>query len=315
MNPTISVIVPVYNVSEYVARCIDSILCQTYKDYEIILADDGSKDNSGEICDGYAAKYDNISIVHKQNGGLSSARNAGLDIAKGDYVYFVDSDDEIYENSLEVLITRMTDGIDMVTGGYVKCNPQGDVISDVYEMIDHTFTMSKFAVLLSKPIYFEANSIACIHLFKRSIIEEYHLRFNEKILFCEDTPFIAEYLGRCKGNMIFTTIPIYKYYIRETSLVGSAFNTYKETTFNILDSKLSVYNSIKKFNLSKAALQAAAIKAYDTYKSMCDYADLYGKKGKKEVIKSKLIDTISYHKYVFILMRNSIREIYYKLKK
>ena len=106
----------------------------------------------------------------------------------------VDSDDEIYENSLEVLITRMTDGIDMVTGGYVKCNPQGDVISDVYEMIDHTFTMSKFAVLLSKPIYFEANSIACIHLFKRSIIEEYHLRFNEKILFCEDTPFIAEYL-------------------------------------------------------------------------------------------------------------------------
>ena len=92
-NIKFSVIVPVYGVEKYIDQCVQSLLIQTYKNYELILVDDGSPDNCGQICDQYAEKDNRIRVVHKKNGGLSSARNAGLDIAKGEYVIFLDSDD------------------------------------------------------------------------------------------------------------------------------------------------------------------------------------------------------------------------------
>ena len=105
----ISVIVPVYKVEAYIRECIDSILAQTYTDYELILVDDGSPDRSGEICDAYAFEDDRVRVIHKQNGGLSSARNAGLDICTGEYVTFVDSDDMIHPQMLELLISAVKD--------------------------------------------------------------------------------------------------------------------------------------------------------------------------------------------------------------
>lgn len=99
----ISVIVPVYNVEKYLSKCIDSILAQTYKNLEIILVDDGSPDNCPKICDEYAKKDNRIKVIHKENGGLSAARNVALDIAKGEYIGFVDSDDFIAEDMYEVL--------------------------------------------------------------------------------------------------------------------------------------------------------------------------------------------------------------------
>lgn len=92
-KPKISVIVPVYNAEQYLHRCIDSILAQTFTDFELLLIDDGSKDNSGDICDGYAMKDERVRVFHKKKGGVSSARNLGLDNAKGEWVSFVDADD------------------------------------------------------------------------------------------------------------------------------------------------------------------------------------------------------------------------------
>ena len=97
----ISVIVPVYNVESYLARCVDSILAQTYQNLEIILVNDGSRDASGSICDAYAQKDSRITVIHKENGGLSSARNAGIDAASGEYLTFVDSDDWIEPQTYE----------------------------------------------------------------------------------------------------------------------------------------------------------------------------------------------------------------------
>uniref|UniRef100_UPI003079CB33 glycosyltransferase family 2 protein n=1 Tax=Phascolarctobacterium succinatutens TaxID=626940 RepID=UPI003079CB33 len=96
--PRLSVIVPVYKVEKYIHKCVDSILNQTFKDFELILIDDGSPDNCGEICDEYAKKDSRVRVIHKENGGQSSARNRGLDIAKGEIIGFVDSDDDIEVN-------------------------------------------------------------------------------------------------------------------------------------------------------------------------------------------------------------------------
>ena len=108
--PMVSVIVPVYNVENYLSECIDSIISQTYQNIEIILVDDGSTDSSGVICDSYKSKDDRIIVIHKQNGGLSDARNVGLDIANGEYIAFVDSDDYLSKCYIEVFIDALVHG-------------------------------------------------------------------------------------------------------------------------------------------------------------------------------------------------------------
>lgn len=113
MNPQISVIVPVYKVAQYLPRCMDSLLAQTYKDFEIILVDDGSPDECPALCDEYERKYDCIHTLHKENGGLSDARNAGMGIARGDYVTFVDSDDYVNPLYLELLTEGIEKGADL----------------------------------------------------------------------------------------------------------------------------------------------------------------------------------------------------------
>ena len=105
--PTISVIVPVYKVEPYLRRCVDSILDQTYSDFELILVDDGSPDNCPDICDDYARQDSRVKVIHKENGGLSDARNAGLRIAAGAYVSFVDSDDFIRKDMYEVMLAEL----------------------------------------------------------------------------------------------------------------------------------------------------------------------------------------------------------------
>lgn len=103
MNELISIIIPVYNVDKYLCQCLDSVINQTYKNLEIILVDDGSSDYSGKICDDYSKKDNRITVVHKENGGISSARNIGLNVAKGQYISFVDSDDWVENNFIEYL--------------------------------------------------------------------------------------------------------------------------------------------------------------------------------------------------------------------
>ena len=112
--PTISVIVPVYNTEQYLHRCIDSVLAQTYKDFELLLIDDGSTDSSGAICDEYAARDSRVKVFHKENGGVSSARRIGVEQSHGEFIYFVDSDDAILPDTLEMMCNYMTNGVDVV---------------------------------------------------------------------------------------------------------------------------------------------------------------------------------------------------------
>ena len=111
-NIILSIILPVYNVEKYIERCVESILTQNREDIEIIIVDDGATDGSPQICDKYAEKISNIKVIHKQNGGLSSARNAGMDVANGKYIYFLDSDDWITEDAIRIILSAGTSSKD-----------------------------------------------------------------------------------------------------------------------------------------------------------------------------------------------------------
>lgn len=118
--PKISVIVPVYNTEKYLHRCVDSILAQTYTDFELLLIDDGSTDGSGAICDELAQKDSRVRVFHQENGGVTSARKLGVKKSRGDYIYFVDSDDSIYNNALDVIYACMTDEYDLVVSNCIQ---------------------------------------------------------------------------------------------------------------------------------------------------------------------------------------------------
>ena len=191
--PMVSVIVPIYKVEEYLCPCVDSVLNQTYTDFELILVDDGSPDGSGAICDDYARQDGRIRVIHKKNGGLSDARNAGLDIAQGKYILFLDSDDLIRPSLLETMIPYMEKGHELAVFTYQYYYDDGSV-EKPWKRPQKTYCLDTARdnadfiqkVLLQSEIGWEAWS----RIFVREIIETYHLRFadNRKI-FAEDLYF------------------------------------------------------------------------------------------------------------------------------
>ena len=141
----ISIVVPVYKVEKYLNRCVDSILNQTYTDFECILVDDGSPDKCGQICDEYAELDKRIRVIHKENGGLSDARNVGIDAAKGEYILFVDSDDWIHPQLIELTLKIIIkEKADVVSYDYKKVNNAGNLpFYDVDEEIGKVTTYSR----------------------------------------------------------------------------------------------------------------------------------------------------------------------------
>lgn len=125
----ISIIIPVYNVEKYIEKCLQSILSQTYSDFEVLLINDGSTDSSCQICQKWAKKDVRFKVITKENGGPSSARNLGLDLANGDYIFFVDSDDQIVPTCLETMMKHMTDDIDLVASNFHDINSAGEILS------------------------------------------------------------------------------------------------------------------------------------------------------------------------------------------
>ena len=169
--PKISVIIPVYNVSDYLERCVNSVLRQTFKDFEIILVDDGSTDGSAKKCDEYAKVNNNIQVIHKKNGGLSDARNHGIRVAKGDYIAFIDSDDWVNERFLEEMYTNINEydaDISVVNFSMVYSNGKQN-ITDCKE--------GSFSGQDTLNMYFNGFMMICLEvawnkLYKRSLFED-----------------------------------------------------------------------------------------------------------------------------------------------
>ena len=188
----ISIIVPVYNTEKYLRRCIDSVLAQTYQDFELLLIDDGSKDSSGAICDEYAAKDARVKVFHKENGGVSSARNVGLDNARGEWITFVDSDDYIEENFLKSFEGNLD--ADLVVGNMVICE-DGKLPSDIkVGILPGIYTHIQSA--LKGNLNSSAFHAPWGKMFRKESIAD--LRFNIKMRIGEDNHFNLLFLSQCK---------------------------------------------------------------------------------------------------------------------
>ena len=209
----VSIIVPIYNIENYIRECIDSILAQTYPYFELILVDDGSPDNCGRICDDYAKGDNRIKVVHKVNGGISSARNAGLEVAKGEWIMHVDGDDWIEPDMIESLIeAAQITGADMVFGDFMKYGPSAGYNKLPTWSSDKKKSMTNYIAYVMTTIW---GSIA-----KRSLYADHSLKSPEDISYCEDFHLIVRLCHFAK-KVVNVHRPFYHYRYRPTSIMSN----------------------------------------------------------------------------------------------
>lgn len=225
----ISIIVPIYNMETYLERCVDSILKQTYSNLEIILVDDGSSDSSPKMCDQYAVKDPRIKVVHKTNGGLSSARNAGLDNATGDYIGFVDSDDYISTDMYNVLVGRLEESdCDIANAMYVRADENGNTFpSRVPHNTDTEISSEQFV----RELMLHTGDVSvCTKLFRAEIFNG--IRFPEGKL-NEDLLFMLEVFTKV-NKVAFAAHVGYYYFVRS----GSTSSGYGKAVIDMVDNSL-----------------------------------------------------------------------------
>lgn len=226
MSPKVSIIVPVYNAQKTLQRCIESILNQDYTDFELLLINDGSKDDSGKICDEYASEDERVRVIHKENSGVSDSRNLALDEARGEYLQFLDADDWITPNATRLLVES------------AEQNNCDMVISDFYRVIgerlshkgsideDGVLTREEFAnFMMENPADFYYG-VLWNKLYNREIVEKKHLRMDPKISWCEDFMFNLEYIRHCEKIFVLQ-VPIYYYVKTKGSLVSQGMSLTK----------------------------------------------------------------------------------------
>lgn len=227
MNDLISVVVPVYNVEKYLSRCVENICSQTYDHLEIILVDDGATDHSGDMCDAFAAADKRITVIHKKNGGLSDARNAGMAVANGEYICFFDSDDWVEKDVLEKAQKALTESVaDIAIWGFSK-----DFV-DAQESVLRSETLNKSACVCSKAnkeyfLFADDSGLAMVgyawnKLYRRSILVENGLEFEKGVSLVEDMLFNAQAISAANAIVFVDTIGTH-YMQRERETLGAKF--------------------------------------------------------------------------------------------
>jgi len=258
MNPLISIIIPIYNAETYLEKCINSVISQTYSNLEIIIVDDGSTDGSPDICDDYANNEKRIVVIHKNNGGVSSARNKGLDVAKGEYIGFVDSDDylefDMYEKLYNSLISN---NADISICGYLLEKEDGAIIKEVSKIPNLKMTQYEALEMTIDSNYFQG--FLWNKLFKASIFNlSDKIRLDEDIYMCEDLLCVCKCILKSK-IIIGIEESLYHYVSNENSALNAPFN-FKKTT--ILDAYYRINILFKEFHPSLCAnIKRSYIKA------------------------------------------------------
>lgn len=240
MQPQISIIVPIYNVEEFLPRCIESILNQTFTDFELILVDDGSPDNSGAICDEYSQKDNRIRTIHKVNEGVSKARNYGLKTCCGKYVTFVDSDDFVEKNWLKDIHTviKECEDVEIVKWGYYM---EMDAHTKTY-VSDKKYELHSTEEMLKTNDKFNYSGFLWNSMFKKEIL--CNLFFDETLNYCEDHIFSYTAFQRCKSMCILDT-PYYHYVIHNSNSLSDVRNPY--TVINAANKELEIRLQILKY--------------------------------------------------------------------
>ena len=300
--PKVSVIVPVYNTEQYLKECVDSLLKQTLTDLEIILIDDGSPDNSAYICDEYAKLDSRVKVIHKENGGLSSARNAALDICKGEYIGFVDSDDFVEPTMFEELYNSAINYNSDISICALSTFSEKSIIPKLLPFEKEVYKDSDIMKCFFVPLLGEhpnekikyLEGFVCRQLFKREIIG--NIRFkSEREYFAEDVMFDFDIYPLCRTISVVNK-PLYFYRYNGDSLsnkyrenLWTMFSNYLNAEYELLNElDIEISDSIK-LRLNNLALKFVVVSVINLGKAGCNLSNNE---------KKNVINEIRLNKYV-----------------
>ncbi len=244
-GPLVSIVVPVYNVEQYLRQCVDSILVQSHHNLQVVLVDDGSTDSSGQLCDELAELDQRVVVIHQANRGLPAARNAGLDEATGDFVWFVDSDDWIEQRAVEVLLSAArSHSVDGVRMGYFRATETETV--QVQEQLDaQALDYSPGSrELFIDILQGQVGAYACLFFLRRDVFD--HVHFDEEVPFMEDRAFVADLL-LLNPSVMCVDQPLYYYRKNQASLSYAAessawkISSFARASVRAVEATISVY--------------------------------------------------------------------------
>lgn len=279
----ISVVIPVYNSEKYLKSCLDSVICQSHRDLEIILIDDGSTDKSGEICDDYAKSDDRMIVIHNENRGVSAARNIGISVSTGDCIHFLDSDDYLDDDAYEYMLGLMDKhGCDVVNCEHYVTYPANEKIHSSAKECYGLFTSREdmHRVIMSGKPFLWTN------LFKRELIcGDSSPRLREDIYRGEDTLFLNEILENAR-SVYFDKRPLYHYVQSDESACRGEFKTRQLSALKLIDAYRPLY---EKYPALKTSTHSWMAHLHITL-----YADMYfyghGLKSEMETVKKSYRD-------------------------
>ena len=307
--PTISVIVPVYNVEPYIHRCVDSILNQTFTDFELILVDDGSPDNCGAICDEYAAKDNRITVIHKENGGLSDARNAGIDWAfansDSEWLTFIDSDDWVHSKYLEALFCAAKKNNTYISICMYKICNRSFVFDDYYE---DNVVLADVEDLFCKNI--GCFTVACAKLYWKPLFE--YFRYPIGII-NEDTATTYKILFQFQ-NIPMIMSALYAYYKNDSGITGSCWSIKNLITIDIHEQQIDFFYSHKHFNALERVLSIELLNLAECLTKNLPEANIYDMNLEKELRKKLRYYLRKYKKWIHLDKKSWIYDVAYPLK-
>lgn len=267
-TPQISIIVPVYNVDKYLARCLDSILAQSFTDFEAILVDDGSKDQSGAICDDYAKRDARFRVLHVENAGVCHARNLGIKESSGEWIYFSDADDELMPNGLEEMFSSVSNGVELVSASYIR-NDNGTVVPERIPSSDIVYTKEEFIAELFKFRSRNCERYCWNKLFKKAVIVDNQLSFDESMVYREDVYFLFCYLVSCQGTVNCIKQPVYVYYRRMEGAAMTYAKYYSEKSKDIVISIAKSFDILQRLQLDNHTVFLIKRELINSYQQVC----------------------------------------------
>lgn len=313
----ISVIIPIYNTKRFLSRSISSVLSQSFSDFELILVDDGSTDGSGDVCDLFSLRDSRIRVFHKENGGVSTARNLGLDHATGEWVYFVDSDDELLPGGLQTLVNCISDEVDIVMGGYDEVREKGASFK-IDESIELFLSKKQSLVSLywGYGSYYPYCGYLWMRLLRRRVIQEYRIVFDPTITIKEDTLFLTQFICKSNGITRQTTTPVYRYFRRSDSTMGrveSSFDRqYVDSFYALVKMKHEVEALFPYLSTPVYVAEQAIIGRYSIIEGMMNASNLDDGCLKTEL--SSIMHDEVFSFFVFKI-RRKIRKVFNAVKK
>ena len=298
-KPRVSIIIPAYNAERFLNRCLNSVTRQTFSDFEAIIVDDGSTDRTWDICTSFANADNRFHIYKKENGGVSTARNFALDKVKGEWICFLDADDELFPEALQDINYRVTEDIDCIIAGYQIFDENGSATYSIQERIEKRIDRDAAVRLMYRPEYYQYLGYIAGKFYRASSIHDWQIRFNQAIYYNEDRLFTTQYLCHC-STILFITKPVYKINEHPGSAMHTANSSFTAKFFTDMDGFVEMRKSIEAAKGSGENIQLAKEGIFSSYQRIKIMINSHPDHnvGSALLLEKKLIQSISLTEYL-----------------